>query len=273
MSTIRLLTAADIPAAMRLKDAAGWNQTAGDWALLLRLAPQGCFGMECGGVLAATTTAVCFGNVLAWIGMVLTHPDFRRRGLARALMEHALAYLEACGVACIKLDATDQGAPLYRQLGFVDEQPIERWCREPGPVVASEVAPFRLPDWLPLDRDACGVDRGKLLEQLAVWDAAALPGGGYAMGRPGSRADYFGPCVCRTADAARRLLGWRLAAVPGRPVYWDLLPANRDAAALARDCGFQPLRRLVRMARPGRAALAPASARPEIFAIAGFEFG
>ena len=40
---IRLLSESDIPAAMKLKEAAGWNQTENDWRCLLRLEPHGCF--------------------------------------------------------------------------------------------------------------------------------------------------------------------------------------------------------------------------------------
>ena len=58
---IRLLTPADIPAAMRLKQAAGWNQTVAGWNTILRLAPETCFGLEYDCTLAATT-AVCHGG-------------------------------------------------------------------------------------------------------------------------------------------------------------------------------------------------------------------
>jgi hypothetical protein len=63
---VRTLSPADIPAAMRIKEAAGWNQTGTDWRNLLRLAPDTCFGIECEGRLAATTTAVCYERKLAW---------------------------------------------------------------------------------------------------------------------------------------------------------------------------------------------------------------
>ncbi len=36
-------------------------------------------------------------------------------------MERALAFLDGRQVRCVKLDATDMGAPLYRKLGFVDD--------------------------------------------------------------------------------------------------------------------------------------------------------
>src|SRR5678815_3827392 len=60
VSDVRLLSAADIPAGMRLKEAAGWNQTAADWERVLTLEADGCFAIECDGEVRATTTAVCF---------------------------------------------------------------------------------------------------------------------------------------------------------------------------------------------------------------------
>ena len=156
----RLLTPNDLPQAMLLKEAAGWNQTRQDWGNVLALAPDGCFGMECDGVLASTTTAVCYGCELAWIGMVLTHPEYRGRGLARGLMEHTLENLEARQVAWIKLDATDMGRPLYLRLGFEDECVIERWGRTPDPVAALPELPTCPPErWQNIDHQAFGADR------------------------------------------------------------------------------------------------------------------
>ena len=50
---------------------------------------------------------------------LFTVPEFRGRGLARRLMEHAVAFAESRGVAAIALDATEMGIALYRQFGFV----------------------------------------------------------------------------------------------------------------------------------------------------------
>ena len=40
---VRLLLESDIPAALRLRELAQWNQTENDWLRLLRLEPNGCF--------------------------------------------------------------------------------------------------------------------------------------------------------------------------------------------------------------------------------------
>jgi GNAT superfamily N-acetyltransferase len=260
---------------MRLKDAAGWNQTETDWHNLLRLAPETCFGLECGGSLAATATAVCYERRLAWIGMVLTDPAYRRRGFARQLMEHAIVALTAREMEWIKLDATDAGAPLYRQLGFEPECGIERWA---SAAAQSAVPAMSDLSWQSrcsaLDRQAFGADRAHLLALLAPLGSAAVADEGYAMARPGSQAVYFGPCVSRRPETATELLAWFLARHPREPVYWDLLPHNTEAVRLARACGFAPLRRLVRMVRRGAPGAPPLDHDDsQVFATAGFEFG
>jgi len=48
------------------------------------------------------------------------HPDFARRGLARALFEACRAAARAAGFRRLALAATLPGVPLYRALGFVE---------------------------------------------------------------------------------------------------------------------------------------------------------
>ncbi|MCL6508528.1 MAG: GNAT family N-acetyltransferase [Bryobacteraceae bacterium] len=266
------LEACHIAAAMRLSRAAGWNQTEADWLRLLELEPQGCFGLFRDDLLVSTTTAFCYGRKLAWIGMVLTDPEFRGRGYARRLMEHALGFVEARGVEWIKLDATAMGRPLYRKLGFEDEGPVERWAAIAPPVSGSDAGDYR-PD-PELDVRAFGADRSRLLARLARGPAAALPGLGFAFARPGSLAAYFGPCVARSAEAARNLLQWFLERHAGQTVFWDLLPANEAASVLAREFGFERRRELVRMVRRGAAAGSSFEHDDSmVYAIAGFEYG
>ncbi len=273
MNEIRLLRKSDVPAALRLCRAAGWNQTAADWERVMALEPEGCFAIEDAGEVIATATAVCYGTTLAWIGMVLTLPEYRGKGLARRLMEHALDFLRARRVGWIRLDATDMGHQLYVSLGFADEQPIERWRAEPRDSVPGP----ELPGWRPepaLDLRAFSADRTVLLNELAGGESACLPGEGFAMGRPGANALFFGPCVARSPQVARNLLQWFLGRHPGEPIFWDLLPENQEAVNLARELGFKPVRRLMRMAMRG-VSLDPAPAEDVglVYAAAGFEYG
>jgi ribosomal protein S18 acetylase RimI-like enzyme len=54
------------------------------------------------------------GNILN----VYTEPEFRRRGLARKLMEAALEWCQANAVDIVVLHASPEGRALYESLGF-----------------------------------------------------------------------------------------------------------------------------------------------------------
>ena len=105
-----------------------------DWERMITLEPLGCFGIEQDDRIVATTTLLTYGRDLAWVGMVSTHAEYQRRGYARQLVTAALELASAREIRSVKLDATDQGRPLYASLGFTDEQPIERWLRNPAPL-------------------------------------------------------------------------------------------------------------------------------------------
>ena len=116
---------ADLAFADSLRGIIGWNQTMRDWQRLLAAQPQGCFIAEWDSSAVGTATTTRYGAGLAWIGMLLVHPDHRGRGVGSALLEHCLNHLS--GTPCIKLDATPLGKKLYDKLGFREEWPLKRW--------------------------------------------------------------------------------------------------------------------------------------------------
>jgi GNAT superfamily N-acetyltransferase len=270
VTAIRLLSLADLPALLRLSQRVCWNQTEDDWGRLIALQPLGCFGIDVDGALAATATVICYHPDLAWLGMVLTLPEFRGRGLARQLVEHAVGY---AGRRTIRLDASDMGHALYRSLGFIDECTIERWERGPGDRVqaAGRVAAAEFHYDRLLDGEAFGADRSALIDALSKHDAISIPQTAFALGRPGSNAAYFGPCVSLASNAARQMAEWFVALHPGESVFWDLFPHHQNAVEIATALNFGPVRRLTRMSL--NAAPGPGLPDSRIYAIAGFEYG
>src|SRR5690242_1828349 len=166
---IRLLFESDIPAAMRLKEAAGWNQTEDDWRRLIKLEPTGCFAAIRNGELVGTTTTTTYKDELAWIGMVLVDPQSRRQGIATKLMETGLDYLKG-KVATVKLDATPQGKLVYEKFGFEVESTVERWSgnlESTSTDRGGEVLSVELRDELMvLDQRAFNADRSTLMDSL-----------------------------------------------------------------------------------------------------------
>ena len=232
-----------------LSQAASWNQTEQDWRRMLELSPELCLGMRLDGKLVASATALCYGPELAWIGMVLTLPEYRGRGLARGLLGELLGRLRGMGIAQVKLDATELGAGLYREFGFMDEQPVERWEREGGP--------------MPVAGNGLYEGEDRVLRALArdglIWTRA----GGAMMARQGAVRSYLGPIVAPSQRVARELLRH----VDGAAAYWDLLPEFSDARSLAWYLGFRPVRRLTRM------SLGEGRKSKDVYGIAGFEYG
>ena len=277
------LQTSDLPDLLALCRAAAWNQTEADWQRVIALEPELSLGIRAEGRIVSTAVGFTYPALnatapaappLAWIGMVLTHPDHRGHGHARRLMQHLVADLDRRGYTIQKLDATAMGQPLYEQLGFTAEQPIERWKRDASPKrvhAVGVVEPFQaIAD---LDAAAFAWDRARVLPSLLAAGDGALTEGGFALGRPGAVATYFGPCVARYPAAAKRLASWFLARHGGEDVFWDLLPHNQEARALAHSLGFRPVRQLVRMVRLAPGVTEPPRRDDFIYAIAGFELG
>lgn len=263
---IRTLTTVDIPAAMALSEVAGWNQTEADWRRLLQLEPAACLAIEADGKVVASTTLVCFQDQLAWLGMVLTHPCYRKRGFARRLVETALEIADARKIRSVKLDATEQGLALYRTLGFREEQVVERWSGAGRNSPLPDSLPALSDTHLELDFQAFGADRFRVLNALP--ETGYSEQNGFAFCRPGARATHLGPCVSESAECAERLIE-RCLSVSGGQWYWDLLATNQSAVQIARQFDFKVNRTLVRMVR----GLDLRASESFIYAGSGFELG
>jgi GNAT superfamily N-acetyltransferase len=269
---LRKLKSSDISDAARLSAEAGWNQAEDDWRLLIALAPEGCFGIEVAGELVSTATLICYGRQLAWIGMVLTRSSFQGRGFARRLLTEILSLADRLNIESVKLDATDQGRPLYEKLGFRDEQAVERWERvgSADPTEKTSYPETRLSaDLIAADSVAFGVNRSELLLQLAKHTPPRTLGQSYLLTRSGRLRQYLGPCVADSPDTARNLIEDALQSSRSSSWYWDLFVENADAISLARTLEFAPKRKLVRMVR-GKDMRGE---EHSIYALAGFELG
>ena len=231
---------------MMLKDIAGWNQLPADWERLIALEPEGCFVARYDGRDVGTATVTAYQKRFGWVGMVLVHPDMRRKGIGTMLLRHGIRYLERKDVTAVKLDATAAGKQLYLTLGFADEYLLER-RQGRGETVDSPADPSivstrsalsgvldRLCEY---DGPVFGADRSRVLRRLIaepeVQSAVAVDSygaiRGYIMVRYGSSRHYIGPWVADNADVGRALWRWALSRIPGEPFFVDVCLANPDA--------------------------------------------
>jgi GNAT superfamily N-acetyltransferase len=277
------MTNADLPFADSLRQLAGWNQTLDDWRRLLAHDPSGCFVAEWQGEPVGTITTTKYGPELAWIGMLLVHPERRRLGIGTALLRQAISHLEADGVSCVKLDATPEGQPLYARMGFKCEWGFHRWERVGPPPRSSpqrNVRPLTAVDTKAiqqLDATALGVPRQRWLSGMlqnvfrGVVSETAGQITGFGLLREGARALYLGPIVATNpAETAGIIAALLSQCAPQRLVFWDVPERNTPAVRFARELQFKQQRSLVRMFR-GQSPLLADLAR--LFGIAGPEVG
>ena len=244
--TLRLLTDSDTDTACELCRLSGWNQLPADWQRMRTYQPDGCFAATVDNRLVGTVTTTTYGTELAWIGMMLVHPDFRRQGIGRALMKQALSFLESRDVACVKLDASPEGFSLYEQLGFHANWSFHRWHRHGDGSVQDHQPAAQPIDCTLLDEEAFGVGRRAWLEYLAADSIVVAKPTGFGMLRPGHLASYLGPVAAVDSDVARDIIVDLLSRTSGS-VFWDLPSPNQPALDLADDLGFEPVRTLTRM--------------------------
>ena len=271
------MTLADVAAAMSLKNTAGWNQTETDWSWLLRWSPNGCFAACDQDALVGTVSTIAYNRRVAWIGMVIVKSEYRKMGIGTALLKCALKYLDQNGVACVKLDATPAGKPLYEQLGFIEEFQIERWQFRRAISERPRAAPqnaTNLESIVSLDRLACGFDRSELLRaviesapELACVNTPSPANTGFALGRRGWIADQLGPWVAVDRATASSLLDDFLRHSSRQSVFVDCLKDSKWAIPLVCSKGFDLVRPLTRMYRgencPGQPRLVGAVLGPE----------
>jgi GNAT superfamily N-acetyltransferase len=93
-----------------------------------------CFLAESGGEVVACAiliwwpmlpTLTDFHRARGYVSSVYTRPEYRRQGIARALMENLMARAREMGMSRLMLWASEMGRPLYLDLGFVPSRGLE----------------------------------------------------------------------------------------------------------------------------------------------------
>lgn len=278
---IRNLAIEDIPEAMKLVLAEGWNQTENDWKLFIENQDNNCKCLIAEGHLVGTATSYRFSKDLAWVSMVLVDKNFRGRGYGKVLMKAVLAELKDC--KSVKLDATPAGEKVYEKLGFEKEYSISRWIcdsfvsrihNNPG---ISEIKNTDLKLVIDFDKNAFGAERSKLIRsldenfpQMCRISKIKNEISGIALGRIGNRHYQIGPVAANSDTVAKNLIASVLAGLQNQSVVIDVLDDKAELTRWLSDLGFQQKRQFWRMYLNDNSY----SGKPaQQFAICGPEFG
>ncbi|MCJ7464261.1 MAG: GNAT family N-acetyltransferase [Thermoplasmata archaeon] len=246
---IAKFTSNDLPFGKMMTDLEGWHRTVTDWNRLLRIEPLGMIKAQLDGRDVGIAGFLSYKDV-SWIHSVIVLPEFRGKGIGRAMVEKCIANARENGCPCIKLDSVRGFEGFYRSLGFAEEFESHRYLADgaPFPKVAEEVRPSDMGSIMAFDRAAVGVDRGRVLRaifedktDLAFCTREAAVITGYILGREGEERVQIGPCVAKGGDYSigHQLITTLIGSVgPERRFRMCVPGANRTAVRLVRDLGF-----------------------------------
>lgn len=199
--------------ALDLSQALQWPYRAEDWDFAAQLGRG--FAAEVDGELLGTALWWPYGPHHASTGMIIVADRAQRRGIGAKLMD---ALLNDAAGRTIVLNATTEGEPLYRRLGFIPYDNVFQHQAVLAEVPATDPAvPIRTvrPDdraaIAALDGGAAGMDRTALLDALTAMartlvverDGTIV---GYGCVRRWGRGFVIGPVIARDAAEARALI-------------------------------------------------------------------
>ena len=281
---LREMHVGDIPGAIKLSRAEGWNQTENDWKFLIENLKNICLLAECEKNIVGTTTAINYSNQIAWIGMVLVDEQYRGQGISKMLLTNILEKLES--VKSVKLDATAAGQKIYKKFGFKDEYLITRMTNSSfnnlpttknDDILAEPIQLKDIQEIITYDEFIFGANRTKLIEYLV----RKYPGKGWlikrnnsivgiALGRPGNKYHQVGPVFASTMADAKTLIEKAFCKLTDKPIVIDVPAGKEELVKWLKSIGFIKQRNFIRMYK--KENLFPGVAQNQ-YVICGPEFG
>lgn len=255
---LRAMTGPDIAAVHALSKAEQWPHRAEDLSDMLGIGSG--LVAEMGGTVVASVMWWPAGGGVHTLGIVIVARSHRGAGLGRIVMEAALDRIGPD--ATVLLNATEDGLPLYRKLGFSGFAEIRQHqgAAFSAPLVplapGERIRPMGERDHAPvaaLVEGASGLSRPAMMAVLldkghgVVLDRDGVVEG-VAIFRRFGRGYVIGPVVAGDATRAQALIAQWLGSRSGEFVRLDIDPETRLGPWLD-ELGIIEVGRVVTMAR------------------------
>jgi GNAT superfamily N-acetyltransferase len=129
-------------------------------------------------------TGIVFGNT-AWLAHIIVSKKHQGKGIGRSIVENLISFLrdEQC-CAAISLTATEQGYPVYKKVGFIEESMYRIMIKPQGYAANTRMSdkihrcePGHYAEILNIDRIASGEYRKDLLSDILAEGYVYVDGG------------------------------------------------------------------------------------------------
>ncbi len=205
-----------------LSERAGWNQTLADLQAMKAHRKNGyilaVYYHKDQGITLGSGLSLPVSVDMSWIGMILVHPELRRQGIARSIMNSCLIHARINqNKSIVGLDATEQGKQVYDQLGFKDSYKIWRSdistnleIQANQGVALKPLSLESIKSYLQRKNNEERFQIAELLDGLPnSKNIMAVSGGrvsGFVMSRPGRLKPFIGPLIADSDKVALSLL-------------------------------------------------------------------
>lgn len=271
MTEIRNLGRTELETMLDWAAEEGWNPGNADALAFHAADPNGFFGAFVDGRMAAGIATVAYDEHFGFLGLYICHPDFRGRGLGRAVWDAGMAYL---GNRTIGLDGVPAQQANYARMGFVPAYGTTRWSGNAANITSDlpviPVGPHHIEAISALDAACFPAPRPRFLEHWLSPPHTALvippigPLEGFAVCRPCREGRKIGPLF--SPDTRQALA---LVAATATQVQIDVPDAQTAFTAALAAAGFTPSFSTARMYR----GPAPRTAMDQVFAVTSLELG
>ena len=254
---IREMRPQDAERFFELAELVGWNQTLEDCRFLIDSEWCKMICVEEKGEVIATAGVPVYGD-MGFINMVIVHPDYRKRGIATAMIRHLL---ETVKVKTFRLHATPAGSFVYSKIGFVTTRTMSYFLAASPkfPKVECDIQGATLADLdaiAAMDLANSGMARKVLLEsnlkrfgQFALKIERNGELDGFVMGRRGRKQRQIAAVETRSGSwqDAFALIGAAAPMekeLPSNIIFFD---ADKEAIKQAEMWGMERVRELIEM--------------------------
>lgn len=247
---IRTVQTEDLDFCTSLAQSVGWvSQDKVVFEIFREKDPQGCFLAVLGGEPVGMIIATGYGKP-AYLGTLIVKETCRGKGIGRALLLHAIQYLQTRGAESIYLDAAPKAIPLYQRNGFQAICPTLRFDGTSTIQSHPQVRPMLqadLSEVYHLDKIAFGADRSYFLEKrFHYWPKACVvyvqdgKVAGFITGRNFSGGVAVGPWIVSESVENPVSMLQALSVLSGENMlHVNVLDSNPAAVKILRDSGFK----------------------------------
>jgi GNAT superfamily N-acetyltransferase len=282
------LTGTDIPARIRQMTRGeadtviawaaeeGWNPGLHDADAFYQTNPPGFFSIETGGKMIGSVSIVRYDDNFMFGGLYIVHPDYREKGIGRAVYDFVMKFAEGDNLG---IDGVFAMQPMYQKSGFIFAYRNIRFEGVGEGTVDKTLTPLRevpFPRILAYDSMFFPAVREGFLKHFIYQPDCK----GYASIENGSLSGYgfirkcfngykIGPLFAANPQIAEKIYSSLSAFAEGMPVFLDVPEPNVSAMALAKKHGMTEVFGTARM----YTREIPKLPIPQIFGVTTFELG